>query len=95
MLKYDCVRGVQDIYIYEFQYLTIISPPVKLIVIVFIVFIFIFRLFYFSLRIFGGKLGIRIEPILRTLGVYTYSTNKNIYVLENVVCTGFFSIIIR
>ena len=27
--------------IYEFQYLTIITPPVKLIVIVFIVFIFI------------------------------------------------------
>ena len=40
--------------IYEFQYLTIITPPVKLIVIVFIVFIFI--LFSFSqVLLFGGS----------------------------------------
>ena len=45
---------------YQFQYLTIITPPVKLIVII---------LFSLYILLFGGKLGIRIDPILRTLGV--------------------------
>ena len=56
------MHSLDDIYIYEFQYLTIITPPVKLNVIVFII-------FSFYVLLFGGKLRVRIDPILRTIGV--------------------------